>query len=115
MQAYIFFSEQMLVLASHTPPAFWQSASVFAAVTSPAKAGPVKASARVIANIEMRAFMTFQRSTCPIDAKARPEAIEHGIRVNAIGAGDVVPRADRASFIVGSVVMADGGMSVRIG
>ena len=82
------------------------------------------------------------------------EAIPHGVRVNAIGVGDVVtnildhfredgraflaehgakapigraaqPReiaeivaflaSDRASFIVGSVVMADGGMSVPIG
>ena len=82
------------------------------------------------------------------------EAIEYGIRVNAIGVGDVVTNllnhfrddgreflaehgknapigraadaieiaeivaflaSDRASFIVGSVVMADGGMSVAIG
>lgn len=82
------------------------------------------------------------------------EAIEHNIRVNAIGVGDVVTNllnhfmedgsgflaehgkkapigraagpteiaeivaflaSDRASFIVGSVVMADGGMSVSIG
>src|ERR1700730_8441005 len=82
------------------------------------------------------------------------EAIKHGIRVNAIGVGDVVTNllnhfmedgrsflaehgtkapigraadpaeiaeivaflaSDRASFIVGSVVMADGGMSVAIG
>ncbi|MBN9535733.1 MAG: SDR family oxidoreductase [Alphaproteobacteria bacterium] len=82
------------------------------------------------------------------------EAIEHGIRVNAIGVGDVVTNllnhfmedgrgflaehgkkapigraarpeeiaeivaflaSERASFIVGSVVMADGGMSVPIG
>jgi NAD(P)-dependent dehydrogenase (short-subunit alcohol dehydrogenase family) len=82
------------------------------------------------------------------------EVIEHGIRVNAIGVGDVVTNllnhfmedgrgflaehgknapikraaapeeiaeivaflaSDRASFIVGSVVMADGGMSVSIG
>ena len=82
------------------------------------------------------------------------EAIEHGIRVNAIGVGDVVTNllnhfmedgraflaehgtnapigraaqpdeiaeivaflaSDRASFIIGSVVMADGGMSVKIG
>jgi NAD(P)-dependent dehydrogenase (short-subunit alcohol dehydrogenase family) len=81
------------------------------------------------------------------------EVIEHGIRVNAIGVGDVVTNllnhfmedgrgflaehgkkapigrtarpeeiaeivaflaSDRASFIVGSVVMADGGMSVAI-
>ena len=81
------------------------------------------------------------------------EAIEHGIRVNAIGAGDVVTNllntfredgreflaqhgknapikraaqpeeiaevaaflaSDRASFIVGAVVMADGGMSIAI-
>ncbi|HEY0181788.1 MAG TPA: SDR family oxidoreductase [Rhodopila sp.] len=82
------------------------------------------------------------------------EAIKHGVRVNAIGVGDVVTNllnhfmedgrgflaqhganapigraadpaeiaeivaflaSDRASFIVGSVVMADGGMSVAIG
>lgn len=82
------------------------------------------------------------------------EAIEHKIRVNAIGVGDVVTHlldhfmedgpgflaehgrkapigraaqpaeiaeivaflaSDRASFIVGSVVMADGGMSVPVG
>ena len=78
------------------------------------------------------------------------EAIEHGIRVNAVGAGDVVTNllnsfrddgreflakhgklapikraaqpeeivaflaSDRASFVVGSVLMADGGMSVII-
>lgn len=82
------------------------------------------------------------------------EAIDHGIRVNAIGVGDVVTNllnhfrddgreflaehgkaapikraatpeeiaeivlflaSERASFIVGSVLMADGGMSVAIG
>jgi NAD(P)-dependent dehydrogenase (short-subunit alcohol dehydrogenase family) len=82
------------------------------------------------------------------------EVIEHGIRVNAIGVGDVVTNilndvvddgpgflarhgeaapigraaqpeeiaevvaflaSDRASFIVGSVVMADGGMTVTAG
>lgn len=82
------------------------------------------------------------------------EAIEHGVRVNAIGVGDVVTNllnhfredgreflaehgkaapigraaapleiaeivaflaSDRASFILGSVIMADGGMSVPIG
>lgn len=81
------------------------------------------------------------------------EVIEHGIRVNAIGVGDVVTNllnhfmedgrgflaehgskapigraadaleiaeivaflaSDRASFIVGSVVMADGGMSIPV-
>ncbi len=81
------------------------------------------------------------------------EAIEHGIRVNAVGSGDVVTNilnrihddgpgflaehgknapikraarpeeiaevivflaSDRASYIVGSVVMADGGMSVGL-
>ncbi|WP_252272131.1 SDR family NAD(P)-dependent oxidoreductase [Pseudomonas subflava] len=82
------------------------------------------------------------------------EAIEHGIRVNAIGVGDVVTNilndvvedgpgflaqhgeaapigraarpeeiaevvaflaSDRASFMVGSIVMADGGMTVTAG
>ena len=82
------------------------------------------------------------------------EAIQHGVRVNAVGVGDVVTNilnhfredgrdflaehgakapigraadpaeiaeivaflaSDRASFIVGSVVMADGGMSVAVG
>ncbi len=82
------------------------------------------------------------------------EVVEHGIRVNAIGVGDVVTNllnhfmedgrgflaehgknapikraaapeeiaeivaflaSDRASYIVGSIVMADGGMSVAIG
>jgi NAD(P)-dependent dehydrogenase (short-subunit alcohol dehydrogenase family) len=82
------------------------------------------------------------------------ESIPHGIRVNAVGAGDVVTNllnhfmpngrdflaqhgrnapigraaqpeeivevaafvaSDRASFIVGSIVMADGGFSVQVG
>ncbi|ASD81077.1 SDR family oxidoreductase [Burkholderia gladioli pv. gladioli] len=84
------------------------------------------------------------------------EAIEHGIRVNAVGSGDVLTNilntvaadgdgvaalaahgasapigraaapeeiaevvlflaCERASFMVGSVVMADGGMSVKVG
>ena len=55
---YIFFSSHILVVAFHVPPAFAQSASVFAAVTSPAKAGPVKASARVTAKVAIRIFMT---------------------------------------------------------
>jgi hypothetical protein len=56
---YIFFSAHVLVAASHMPPAFAQSAAVFAVFTSWAKAGPVKASARATANIEIRVFMTF--------------------------------------------------------
>ena len=55
---YIFLAAQVVVLASHMPPALWHSALLFAAVTSPAKAGPVNASARVTANIEIRVFMT---------------------------------------------------------
>jgi hypothetical protein len=43
------------------PPAFSQSAWFFAAVTSPAKAGPVKASAKATAIIAMGLFMTFLR------------------------------------------------------
>src|SRR6478672_10046525 len=53
---YCFFAAHLLVAASHTPPAFVQSASVLAAVGSPppAKAGPVKANARARASIETR-------------------------------------------------------------
>ena len=40
------------------PPAFAQSAAVFAAV-APAKTGPEKASARVIAKVAIRIFMGF--------------------------------------------------------
>jgi len=56
----------VLVAASHMPPAALQSASVFAAVTSPAKAGPVKARARATANVEIRVFITFS----PLHEKA---------------------------------------------
>jgi hypothetical protein len=57
--AYIFFA-QVFVVASHMPPAFLQWASVFAFVTSSAaKAGAVKASARVTAKIEIKIFMAF--------------------------------------------------------
>ena len=56
-QGYIFFSEQAFFAASHVPPAFSQSAAFFAVVTSPAKAGPVKASAKASANVETSVFM----------------------------------------------------------
>src|SRR5262249_30690425 len=42
---------QVLPFASHTPPALVQSASVFAVVTSAAKAGAVKANTRAKATI----------------------------------------------------------------
>ena len=58
-KAYIFFSAHVLVAASHTPPALAQSAAVFAVFTSWAKEGPAKASARAIANMEIRVFMSF--------------------------------------------------------
>jgi len=55
---YCFFAAHLLVAASHTPPAFVQSASVLAAVGSPApaKAGPVKARANATASVEIRIF-----------------------------------------------------------
>jgi hypothetical protein len=56
---YCGFAEHLLVAASHTPPAFWQSASVFAAVTSPAKAALANASDKARAIEETSAFMTF--------------------------------------------------------
>ena len=58
-KVYIFFSAHVLVAASHTPPALAQSAAVFAVFTSWAKEGPAKASARAIANMEIRVFMSF--------------------------------------------------------
>jgi hypothetical protein len=45
------FGLQAFALASHTPPAFVQSAFVFAVVTSAAKAGAVKANASPKARI----------------------------------------------------------------
>ena len=58
--AYILFLEQVLLELCHVPPSLKQSFSVFAAFTSPAKAGPVKASARVTAKIEIiKVFMAF--------------------------------------------------------
>jgi hypothetical protein len=56
---YIFFSEQILAVASHVPPALVQSASFFALVTSPAKAGPAKAIASANANVEMSLSWSF--------------------------------------------------------
>jgi hypothetical protein len=56
-QGYIFFSEHTFFAASQVPPAFSQSAAFFAIVTSPAKAGPVKASAKANANVEMSVFI----------------------------------------------------------
>jgi hypothetical protein len=66
-----------LVAASHVPPAFTQSASVFAAA-APAKAGPVKASARVTAKIEIRVFMAFSplRWTKPLYLNALYETYQ---------------------------------------
>jgi hypothetical protein len=56
-QGYIFFSEHAFFAASHVPPAFSQSAAFFAVVTSPAKAGPLKASAKAKANVDTSVFM----------------------------------------------------------
>jgi NAD(P)-dependent dehydrogenase (short-subunit alcohol dehydrogenase family) len=100
------------------------------------------------------AYTASKGALAQLTRTAALEAIEHGVRVNAIGVGDVVtnllnhfmddgreflakhgksapigraaePReiaeivsflaSDRASFIVGSIVMADGGMSVHVG
>ena len=58
------FAEHFLAVSSHTPPALSQLALSVAFVTSPApaKAGPVKASARARANIEIRVFMILSPS-----------------------------------------------------
>jgi len=51
---YIFFSEHFLAVSSHVPPALSQLALSVALVTSPAKAGPVKAIATATASVEIR-------------------------------------------------------------
>jgi hypothetical protein len=56
-QTYIFFSEHFLAVASHVPPAFVQSASLVAFVTSPANAGAVKPRANANAKMETSVFM----------------------------------------------------------
>src|SRR6478672_8252102 len=88
---YIFFSSHTLVVAFQVPPAFAQSASVFAAVTSPAKAGPVKASARVNAKIERRVFMAVRVISDRIDQSAESTRIAGRI-------GDEDRRPRRLSF-----------------
>jgi hypothetical protein len=50
-----YLPEQLLVFASQVPPSFWHCSSV----SPPAKAGTVKASTRISANIDMKVFMTF--------------------------------------------------------
>ena len=62
-EAYI-FSEHFLAVSSHAPPALSQLALSVAFVTSPAKAGPVKASARAKAIVETSVFMTFLPYAC---------------------------------------------------
>ena len=61
VESYIFFSVHLLVWASHVPPVWSQLALSVAFVTSPAKAGPVKARAGASANVEIRVFMTVPR------------------------------------------------------
>lgn len=56
-------SAHLFVEASHIPPAFSQSAALVAFVTSPAKAGAVKPSANVNANMETSVFMAFHSVT----------------------------------------------------
>ena len=63
-QGYIFFSEHAFFAASHVPPAFSQSAAFFAVVTSPAKAGPVKASANASAKVDTSVFMDVTPYDC---------------------------------------------------
>jgi NAD(P)-dependent dehydrogenase (short-subunit alcohol dehydrogenase family) len=101
----------------------------------------------------MAAYTSSKGALAQLTRTLALELAEHGIRVNAIGSGDVVTNllneimddgrrfltehgkgapigraaqpeeiaeivsflaSDRASFIVGSVVMADGGYSVQI-
>jgi len=100
------------------------------------------------------AYTASKGALAQLTRTAAVEAIGHGVRVNAIGVGDVVTNllnhfredgreflgehgkvapigraaapeeiaeivaflaSDRASFMVGAVVMADGGMSVQVG
>ena len=50
------FGLQALAVASHMPPALWQSALVLAVVTSAARVGAVKATARPRATIADTSF-----------------------------------------------------------
>jgi hypothetical protein len=48
-----------LAVSSHVPPALSQLALSVAFVTSPAKAGPVRARVTATASVEIRVFMAF--------------------------------------------------------
>ncbi len=123
-------------------------------VMIPNKSGAIVNIASYAAYSQIAAYTSSKGALAQLTRTLALEAIEHGIRVNVIGVGDVVTNiwrgqmdngqafladhgrkapigraanpdeiaelvtflaSDRASFIVGSVVMADGGMSVRIG
>ena len=64
-----YFPEQDLVLASQLPPSFWHCSWACLSV-SPAKAGTVKASARVTTNTDIKVFMTFL--LCDVYSTALP-------------------------------------------
>ena len=56
---YILFLVQVLLISFHVPPSLTQSCSLLAFFISPANTGPVQASARVTAKIEIKIFMAF--------------------------------------------------------
>ncbi len=143
------------VLAVNTTGAFLFSREALRKMI-PAKAGAivnVGSYACYQAFPTLAAYAASKGALAQLTRASALEAIEHGIRINSVGAGDVVtnianslmedgrqflaehgkgapigraaePReiaeiiaflaSDKASFIVGAVVMADGGMSVAI-
>src|SRR5262245_61361418 len=73
---YIFFSEHALFAASHMPPAFSQSAWVFAVVTSPAKAGPVTATATASAIIDTKVFIDLLHNAAELQHSQNADLLE---------------------------------------
>jgi hypothetical protein len=100
-----FFSAQVFVAASHTPPAFSQSAWVLASV-APANAGPVNAIVKASANAETSIFMASFSCFSPIGGATRnsverqnvPEARHGDLRLRAMS---IEPQPRRARWCVG--------------
>jgi hypothetical protein len=108
---YIFFSEHVLVAASHTPPALAQSAAVFAVFTSWAKAGTVKVSARASAKIEIIVFMAFTPLRWTESPIVKPASRAYVPGTRAVSSDQVFPNALHA-LKYGALSNGSGHVSV---